>query len=225
MTDVPHRTKQSRKICKLQLTNNMAKGLKVNSLIGLAPLMLFLSSYIPLFGIIALRQIISNFDYLNWAGFSCSGIMLFVTHFGIASLCMVFIIVGSIGTYFVFELIKSDAPNGNNSKIIEVTSMNDEALGYLATYVIPLLYQDYSNLMDFCTMIVIFVIIYKLYVNSKLLLVNPMISFKYSIYSIKYHDGDIQRQAMLISPDKNILENDTVKLYNIGYQLFYGYNR
>lgn len=103
--------------------------------------------------------------------------------------------------------------------------MNDEALGYLATYVIPLLYQDYSNLMDFCTMIVIFVIIYKLYVNSKLLLVNPMISFRYSIYSIKYQDGDIQRQAMLISPDKNILENDTVKLYNIGYQLFYGYNR
>ena len=203
----------------------MAKGLKVNSLIGLAPLMLFLSSYIPLFGIIALRQIILNFDYLNWAGFSWSGIMLFVTHFGIASLCMVFIIIGSIGTYFIFELIKSDAPNGNNSKIIEVTSMNDEVLGYMATYVIPLLYQDYSNLTDFCTMILIFVIIYKLYVNSKLLLVNPMISFKYSIYSIKYQDGDIQRQAMLISPNKDILENDTVKLYNIGYQLFYGYNR
>ena len=69
------------------------------------------------------------------------------------------------------------------------------------------------------------VIIYKLYVNSKLLLVNPMISFKYSIYSIKYMDGDVQRQAMLISPNKDILENDMVKLYNIGYQLFYGYNR
>lgn len=38
-------------------------------------------------------------------------------------------------------------------------------------------------------------------------------------------DGDVQRQAMLISPNKDILENDTVKLYNIGYQLFYGYNR
>lgn len=32
-----------------------------------------------------------------------AGIMSFVTHFGIASLCIVFIIVGSIGTYFVFE--------------------------------------------------------------------------------------------------------------------------
>ena len=81
----------------------MAKGLKVNSLIGLAPLMLFLSSYIPLFGIVALRQFLSNTEYLNWAGFSVAGIMSFVTHFGIASLCMVFIIVGSIGTYFVFE--------------------------------------------------------------------------------------------------------------------------
>ena len=203
----------------------MTKGLTVNSLVGLAPLMLFLSSYIPLFGLIALRQFLSNLDYLNWAGFSMVGFMSFITHFGIASLCMALIIIGSLGTYFVFELIKSNAPNGNNSKVIEVSSMNDEALGYMATYVIPLLYQDYSNLMDFCTMFIIFVIIYKLYVNSKLLLVNPMISFKYSIYSIKYIDGDVQRQAMLISPNKDILENDTVKLYNIGYQLFYGYNR
>lgn len=203
----------------------MAKGLRVNSLIGLAPMMLFLSSYIPLFGIIALRQFISNIEYLNWAGFSNAGILSFFMHFGIASLCTVLIMIGTIGTYFVFKLIKIDAPNGNNSKIIEVTSMNDEALGYMATYVIPLLYQDYSSLMDFCTMFVIFIIIYKLYVNSKLLFVNPMISFKYSIYSIKYQDGEIQRQAMLISPNKDILENDTVKLYNIGYQLFYGYNR
>ena len=187
--------------------------------------MLFLSSYIPLFGIIALRQFLSNIEYLNWAGFTIDGIISFVTHFGIASLCIGLIIIGSFGTYFVFKLIKKDAPNGNNTKVIEVTSMNDEALGYMATYVIPLLYQDYSNLMDFCTMFIIFAIIYKLYVNSKLLLVNPMISFKYSIYSIKYMDGDVQRQAMLISPNKDILENDTVKLYNIGYQLFYGYNR
>lgn len=79
----------------------MAKGLKVNSLIGLAPLMLFLSSYIPLFGIIALRQFLSNIDYLNWVGFSVVGFMSFITHFGIASLCMTLIIIGSFGTYFV----------------------------------------------------------------------------------------------------------------------------
>lgn len=47
----------------------MAKGLRINRLIGLAPLMLFLSSYIPLFGIIALRQFLSNIYYLNWAVF------------------------------------------------------------------------------------------------------------------------------------------------------------
>ena len=35
----------------------MAKGLKVNSLIGLAPLMLFLSSSIPLFGIVAFTTV------------------------------------------------------------------------------------------------------------------------------------------------------------------------
>ena len=137
----------------------MAKGLKVNSLVGLAPLMLFLSSYIPLFGIIALRQFLSNIEYLNWAGFTIAGVVSFITHFGIASLCIGLIIIGSFGTFLVFKLIKKDAPNGNNSKVIEVTSMNDEVLGYMATYVIPLLYQDCSNLMDFCTMFIIFIII------------------------------------------------------------------
>ena len=100
----------------------MAKGLKVNSLVGLAPLMLFLSSYIPLFGIIALRQFLSNIEYLNWAGFTIAGVVSFITHFGIASLCIGLIIIGSFGTFLVFKLIKKDAPNGNNSKVIEVTS-------------------------------------------------------------------------------------------------------
>lgn len=66
----------------------MAKGLRINRLIGLAPLMLFLSSYIPLFGIIALRQFLSNIYYLNWAVFSAVGFMSFIIHFEIASLCM-----------------------------------------------------------------------------------------------------------------------------------------
>lgn len=81
----------------------MAKGLRINRLIGLAPLMLFLSSYIPLFGIIALRQFLSNIYYLNWAVFSAVGFMSFIIHFKIASLCMAFIIIGSLGMYLTFE--------------------------------------------------------------------------------------------------------------------------
>ena len=81
----------------------MAKGLRINRLIGLAPLMLFLSSYIPLFGIIALRQFLSNIYYLNWAVFSAVGFMSFIIHFEIASLCMAFIIIGSLGMYLTFE--------------------------------------------------------------------------------------------------------------------------
>ena len=48
---------------------------------------------------------------------------------------------------------------------------------------------------------------------------------KYSIFNIKYKDADVSRQGILISRDNFIEENDTTKLYNVGYQLYYGYKR
>ena len=38
-------------------------------------------------------------------------------------------------------------------------------------------------------------------------------------------DGDIERQGILISKNKSLYEGEIVKLYNVGYQLFYGYLR
>ena len=103
--------------------------------------------------------------------------------------------------------------------------MNDEPLAYVATYIVPIMFNDYSNLADNITVLCIFYIVYKLYVRSKLILVNPILSMKYSIFNIKYKDGDVSRQGILISRDNFIEENDTAKLYNVGYQLYYGYKR
>ena len=52
-----------------------------------------------------------------------------------------------------------------------------------------------------------------------------MLSMKYSIFNIKYDDDTVSRQGILISKDKYIEENDRVKIYNVGYQLYYGYKR
>jgi hypothetical protein len=134
-------------------------------------------------------------------------------------------IFGLIGTYVVFENLQLKVENGYTIKTIDVSSMNDEPLAYIATYVIPLMFEDYSNLPNCLTIIGIFYIVYRLYVRSKLLLVNPILSLKYSIYSFRYMDGDIERQGVLISKDNDILESDCIKVYNIGYQLYYGYKR
>lgn len=198
---------------------------RINNLIGLAPLMLFLSSYVPLFVLIITRQILSNIDYLSWGGIKVEYILCMIKHFGMSIICLGLTILGLIGSWFVFENIKKRVENGHSFKINEISSMNDEPLSYIATYIIPLLFGDYNNIIDCVTIICVFYIIYRLYVRSKLILVNPILSLRYSIYCVKYIDGDVQRQGILISCDNDILENDHVKMYNVGHQLFYGYRR
>lgn len=198
---------------------------RINRLAGLAPIVLFLSSYIPLFVLIIVRQTLSNLEYLTWGGITVESIVCMIRYFGMSVVCLIMTFFGLIGTWLVFENIKKRVENGHSFKINEISSMNDEPLSYIATYIIPLLFGDYNNIIDCVTIICVFYIIYRLYVRSKLILVNPILSLRYSIYCVKYIDGDVQRQGILISCDNDILENDHVKMYNVGHQLFYGYRR
>lgn len=198
---------------------------RTNSLAGLAPLVLFLSSYMPLFLLIAVRQICNNSEYLHWSGLSVNAIFTFVQYFGMASICIFLSVAGLGGTWLVFDNLEKRVKNGHTYKLIEVSGMNDEPLAYVATYLIPLVFGNFSNLTDCVTVVIIFCVVYRLYARSKLILVNPILGLKYSIYSIKYKDGETIRQAILISRDSAIIEDDLVKLYHVGYQLFFGYKR
>lgn len=194
-----------------------------NRFVGLAPFVLFLSSYLPLFLLIIVRQCISNVDYMHWVGISHESVFNLVKYFGVSILCIIFAVFGLYGTFRTFKRLDEKVDNGNIVKVEEVTSINDEPLAYLATYIIPILFQDYSNLADVLTLFVVFYVVYRLYIRSKLILVNPILNLRYSIYNIKYMDGNTERQGILISKDKSIYEGDSVKIYNVGYQLFYGY--
>lgn len=197
-------------------TNRMAK---------LAPLALFLSSYSPLFALITVRQVFSYSQYLNWCGFNKVAVWTFLKYYGVASLCVVAMGFGILGSIMVFKNIGSSAKNGHNVQLNEVSSMNDEPIAYLATYIIPIIFNDYSNLADVLTVGIIFYITYRLYIRSKMVLVNPVLGLYYSIYSFKYMDGNVSRQGILITKYSDILEEDKIKIYPIGYQLFYGYRR
>ena len=72
---------------------------------------------------------------------------------------------------------------------------------------------------------ILFFIVYRLFVSSKLLLVNPILGLKFSIYSFTFMDGSIQRQGIVITKNKDIQEGDQVQIYNIGYQLYFGNKR
>lgn len=198
---------------------------RINRLAGLAPIVLFLSSYMPLFVLIIVRQTLSNLEYLTWGGITVESIVCMIRYFGMSVVCLIMTFFGLIGTWLVFDNLNRRVESGHTFKIEELSSMNDEPLAYIATYIIPLSFGDYNNLTDCLTVICVFYIVYRLYIRSKLILVNPILSLRYSIYNVKYKDGDIPRQGILISSDNDILEYDQVKMYNVGHQLFFGYKR
>lgn len=198
---------------------------RINRLVGLAPIVLFLSSYVPLFVLIIVRQTLSNLEYLTWGGITVESIVCMIRYFGMSVVCLIMTFFGLIGTWLVFDNLNRRVESGHIFKIEELSSMNDEPLAYIATYIIPLSFGDYNNLTDCLTVICVFYIVYRLYIRSKLILVNPILSLRYSIYNVKFKDGDIPRQGILISSDNDILENDQVKMYNVGHQLFFGYKR
>lgn len=168
---------------------------------------------------------ITNAEFLEWGGLNLDAIICMLRNFGMSIFCSILIIFGSVGTYWLFNNLNHNVENGQTYKLVESSSINDEPLAYMATYIIPLMFEDYSNIVDCITVIVIFYIVYRLYVRSRLLLVNPILNLKFSIYNIKYEDHDIVRQGLLITKSKDILEGDYVKIYNVGHQLFYGYKR
>ena len=195
---------------------------KVNSFVGIAPLVLFLSSYAPLFLLIALKQILSN----NERGYkSLDSIWDFTLQYGMSVICIMLALIGLIGTYYTFRNINHKIENGVIVEVKEISSLNDEPLAYIATYIVPLMFEDYTKLSNNITIMIIFYVIYRLYIHSKLILVNPLLGLKFSIFNIKYQDGNIVRQGILISKDNYIEESDYVKIYNVGYQLFYGKKR
>ena len=207
------------------MNNRKEAYTKVNSMIGMAPLVLFLSSYVPLFAIILVRQCLSNYEYLNWGGLNIDALFCMLRYFGMSIFCFILILFGLIGTSLTLKHVEEKVENGNSVKITEISSMNDEPLAYVATYIIPIMFEDYSNLPDCITIVGIFYVVYRLYIRSKLILVNPLLSLKYSIYNIKFFDGKISRQGILISKDCCIEEDDCAKIYNVGYQLYFGYKR
>lgn len=201
------------------------KSHRINNLSALAPFSLFLLSYIPLFVILTLRQITSNYEFLHWGGWSLDAFICMLNNFGVASLCIVLIVFGVLGGWAVFYNLEKDVGNGTTITIQSISGGNDEVIAYLATYILPIASFNLDKMIDVMSLLIFFFIIYKLYSRSKLLLVNPTLGLKYSIYSFTFMDQQIQRSGIVISRNHDIQEGDQVQIYNIGYQIYFGNKR
>ncbi len=202
----------------------MSKKSNINNLHGIAQFALFVTSYFPLFLLIIIRQVSENSDYLNYASFEWVSIKVFLLKFGLSAILSMVSLIGLFGYWKTLGNIEEVAENGRPVKIKDVKNKNSEAIGYIATYIIPFLFQSFSSWYECISVLFLLGIIYRIYINSSLLLINPILSFRFSIYEIEYTDGDKEKNGLIISRDKYLQDEADIKIYEIGHKLFFAIN-
>lgn len=196
----------------------------VNTLHGVAQFTLFVSSYLPLFFLIIVRQVSDNWQFLNWSGLSLEGIETFASKFGLSVILSLISIFGVFGYRITLANIEEVAKNGTPVKVSDVKNKNSEAIGYIATYIIPFLFQGFSGWYECVSILFLLTIIYRIYINSSLLLINPLLSLKFSIYEIEYEENEKKKNGLIISRDMYLEEDTEIKIYEIGHKLYFAIN-
>lgn len=77
---------------------------KNNDLKKGAKFALFVSSYLPLFILVILRQLSDNYNYLHWGGISINSIKIFLSFFGLSSVLTLVSILGIIGLHNTLKI-------------------------------------------------------------------------------------------------------------------------
>jgi len=197
-----------------------------SKLYGISEFVLFITSYIPLFILIISKQISVNFKYLNWGGLRKEYIYIFITKFGFSSFLITISVFGTVGCFLLFSNFNKNINNGENVTLIDVKNKNNESIGYIATYIMPFIFQSFSEISEIFSFLFLMLVIYRIYINSNLLLINPILSFIYSIYEVEYEEQNgKKRNGLIIIKDKLIEEETIITIYSIGHKLFFAKNR
>lgn len=194
----------------------------MNTLTKITQFILFVTSYTPLFFLIILKQISTNVIYLNWGGLNINSVLIWVEKFGLSIILSIISIVGLLGCKLLFRNLQVVSANGDNVKVHKVDNKNNESIGYIATYIVPFLFQNFNSWYELTSLSFLLFIIYKIYINSNLLIVNPILSFRYSLFEIEYIEQNGKtRKGLIITKSKYIEEDDIIKIYEIGFKLYY----
>lgn len=180
----------------------------------------------PLFFIVIVKQLNDGWDYLCWGGWSEDAINCFLSHFGMSVLLSLLSITGTVGIIVLLHNLESNLKNGTKTKLTKISNRNSEAIGYIATYIVPFLASDFSTWFESFIFIVVMALIYTIYTNSNMILINPLLSIRYSLLEVEYmvvgDKSGVLHDALIITDNKDFKENENYQLYQIGFKLYYG---
>ncbi len=196
--------------------------MKKANLTNTSLVVLFLTSYIPLFGLLILRQIKQNKEFLNFGGFNFNSLTIAFSKFGLTFFLILISIFGLVGVNFLLSNFKKKINNGQIVKIKEVENKNSEAIGYISTYIVPFIFQDTNDFFDLTSILIVLVIIFVIYTKSNMVVINPILNITHSLYQIEYTQNSKTRKSLLITELIDIEEGQEIKINQISKGINYG---
>lgn len=189
-----------------------------------ARLSLFIVSYLPLIFIMCFVQLYTYSSYLHWGGFTVEAIKHFAKYFGAVAVLLLFSVVGVVGfLLFLRNIQRRCNTSGRTIQVVDIDNKNSESISYLFTYVIPFVFQDLSSATNVVSISVLLVVACLIYVNSSMILINPTISMKFTLYQISYIDlaSNKKRSGMILTTARYLEEDDKLSIEDVGPKLFY----
>ena len=198
--------------------------MKSHSLTWGAKASLFISSYTPMFFIIVFRPLPDNVDKFNSE--KSQDLMAFLKYFGASSFFLIISIFGLIGIYITLKNLKRrNQNNGTVISVVDIENKNSESITYLFTYLIPFVFQDLTKFNDFISLMILLGVTYGIYTNSSLIVVNPILSLRYSLYLVESKNESAHesqnKKIMILTDDRHLSEGNKLKIKKIGHKLFY----
>ncbi len=182
---------------------------------------LFVTSYTPLFVLIIGKQVTDNWHLLHYAGTGTEALWTWLTKFGLSTVLAALVAFGLFGHFVTLRNVEKAAKNGDPVTIQRINNKSGESIGYIATYIVPFMFQGFDGLYHTFAVLFILTLIYRIYVNSPLLLVNPILSITHGLYEVEFTSGTKQRMGYVICRNKALDEDDRTLLYPIGHRLYY----
>lgn len=180
---------------------------------------LFVVSFLPLFLLLIFLQFYRgniNILYPNLCG-----AFLLPQIFSLVLLLLS--LVGVLGLILTIRNMKRRVfKDGFTGKILEIENKNSDVILYLFTYLALLSFSDMSKTDNVVILATFLIIAYRIYVNSNMLIVNPILGFfKYSIYQVSYEKNGVKKKGMIITSSIDVNINVCLNMLDLDNNLFY----
>ena len=113
--------------------------------------------------------------------------------------------------------------------MVKISNRNSEAIGYVATYIVPFMASDLSSLFECGIFLIVMGLIYTIYANSNMIMINPLLNIRFSLLEVEYKivgdKTDEMHDALIITDTKDFKEKVNYDIYQIGFKLYYGKER